>query len=229
MGFWGVSLWDPGSQFLYKACFSLKCKTGTLCLLQTFFSVPSAIRPSSSHSTPYPHGLSVLLSSCCPGSAHSFAATLVSARAQSNLRPLQLAVPSACIALLHVSSWLPPSNLHSSSHLISSARAILTPLSNLILQTLSLLSSFLPFPLTVFTILSGSEGSGSNFLSCPPSVTPGTENMILRARFHDLRASRVPILLLSVMLESRDEEGLGLAPGSPGGDPRGYKRGPFPN
>ena len=76
--------------------------------------------PSSPHSAPYPHCLSVLMSSCCPNSAHSFAATLVSPRAQSNLRPFQLAATSACIALPHISSWLPRLLLvfTRSSHLI---------------------------------------------------------------------------------------------------------------
>ena len=50
----GLSLRDPGSQFLYKACFSLNCKTGTLCLLQTFFSVPSAIHPLLISFSPLP-------------------------------------------------------------------------------------------------------------------------------------------------------------------------------
>ena len=222
-----MSLWDPGGvrSFTRPASVST-AKLGPSASFKRFSVYHQLSAPSSSHSAPYPHCLSVLLSSCCPDSAHSFAATLVSPLAQSNLRPLQLAATSACTALPHVSAVSLVSFLSSLTALISPARTILTPFSNLILQTLpvQLFSSFSPS-----TRLSGNEGSGSSFLSSPPSMTSGTENLILGARFHDLRASRVPTSLLSVILESRDEGAPRLAPGSPRGDPRGYKRGPFPN
>ena len=203
MGFWGGCLSGTlgVSSFTRPASVST-AKLGPSASFKHFSVCRQLSAPSSPQSAPYPHCLSVLMSSCCPNSAHSFAATLVSPRAQSNLRPFQLAATSACIALPHISSWLPRLLLvfTRSSHLICEVHPD-PPLQFNSANSLpaQLFSSFSP---TVFTILLGNEGSGSNFLSCPPSMTSGMENRILGARFHDLRASRVPISLLSVILES---------------------------
>lgn len=104
----GLSLWDPGGVHSFTRPASVStAKLGPSASFKRFSVYHQLSAPSSSHSAPYPHCLSVLMSSCCPDSAHSFEATLVSPLAQSNLRPLQLAATSACSALPHVSAWLP--------------------------------------------------------------------------------------------------------------------------
>lgn len=141
-----VSLGPRGSLFLYKASFSLSCKTGTLCLLQTFFSVLSAIHPLHLIQPLIP---TVSLFSCPPA-----APTQLTASQPHWFHPWHSPTSGLCNWLPPLPALLFPTFPHGSlvsfssslKALLSPARTILTPLSNLILQTLpaQLFSSFSP-------------------------------------------------------------------------------------
>ena len=174
-----MSLWDPGGvrSFTRPASVST-AKLGPL--------PPSNVFQCTISYPPPPHLIQPLIPTVSLFSCPPAAPTQLTASKPHWFHPWHSPTSGLCNWLPPLPAVLFPTFLHGSlvsfssslTALISPARTILTPFSNLILQTLpaQLFSSFSPS-----TILSGNEGSGSNFLSSPPSMTSGTEpdSMIL--------------------------------------------------